>query len=202
GLAGGLSSPPPPVPGKSFSLFIALLPFIEQDNLYKSLTLVGNGKFNGQPGADSQYINCLVTPTVPNPPGSTIVKTYLCPSDIAPQQTTYIGGSNTYLFGANTYGGNAGIRSFYTFANKDGTGGMTLDGVFFINSGVRFADITDGTSNTFAFGERLRTDPNFDQVYSGAGLIEQHSGWAWSNYLPGYDYLYGSSQPINWTFTK
>jgi prepilin-type N-terminal cleavage/methylation domain-containing protein/prepilin-type processing-associated H-X9-DG protein len=208
GLANGQNSPAPLVAGQSFSIFEALLPYIEQNNVYSQLNFVGPATVNGNPGNDSEYINCA-TATVPNPPGSTIIKTFLCPTDTAPTQTTYVGTSGVskglnYLFGANTYGGSAGIRSFYTFdssGNPSGTG-MTQDGVFYINSSVSVTTITDGTSNTIAFGERNRTDPNFDQIYTGVNVIEQHSGWAWANYYPGYDYLFGAAMPLNWTFTK
>jgi prepilin-type N-terminal cleavage/methylation domain-containing protein/prepilin-type processing-associated H-X9-DG protein len=202
-LANGLSSPPPLVSGQSFSLFQALLPYLEQNNVYTQLNFAGPGKVNGNLGNDSQYINCD-TSTNPAPIGSTIIKTFLCPSDTAPTQTTYVSGGKTYLFGANTYGGSAGIRSFYTFDSKSdpaGTG-MTQDGMFYINSSVTMTTVTDGTSNTIAFGERNRTDPNFDLIYTGGGVIEQHSGWAWANYYPGYDYLYGAAMPLNWTLTK
>jgi prepilin-type N-terminal cleavage/methylation domain-containing protein/prepilin-type processing-associated H-X9-DG protein len=202
-LANGLSSPPPLVSGQSFSLFEALLPYLEQNNVYTQLNFFGTAKVNGNVGNDSQYINCDTTSN-PAPIGSTIIKTFLCPSDTAPNQTTYVSGGKTYLFGANTYGGSAGIRSFYTFDSKSdpaGTG-MTQDGMFYINSSVTMTAVTDGTSNTIAFGERNRTDPNFDVIYPGGGLIEQHSGWCWANYYPGYDYLYGAAMPLNWTLTK
>ncbi len=141
-LSGGQSSPPPLVAGQSFSLFEALLPYIEQNNVYSQLNFVGPISVNGNTGNDSEYVNCA-TATNPSPVGSTIIKTFLCPSDTAPTQTTYVGTSGvdkglTYLFGANTYGGCAGIRSFYTFdtsSNPTGTG-MTQDGIFYINSSV------------------------------------------------------------------
>jgi prepilin-type N-terminal cleavage/methylation domain-containing protein/prepilin-type processing-associated H-X9-DG protein len=168
------SSPPPPSPGKMYSLLEALLPYIEQDNLYKALDLTKD-----------QYYNA----NGPNSPANTIVKTYLCPSDPAPTQITYTTRGVTYYFGANSYGGNAGIVSFYT-------DNMTRDGLFFINSSVTIPSISDGTSNTLMFGERNRIDPTYDRIYGGS--FGQRSGWAWSNTLPGFDYLFGSIQPINW----
>jgi prepilin-type N-terminal cleavage/methylation domain-containing protein len=205
-------SPPAVTPGQSYSLFIALLPYVEQDNVNARLnlsvpagstTIPASVSATGAavPGNNSQYYNASTDPArqpIQPPPASVIIKTFLCPSDTAPQQTTYTssscGATGTCVFGANTYGGSAGIISFYYDA-------MTQDGVFFINSTVKIADISDGTSNTIAFGERNRTDPVFDQVYPGvANSIEQHSGWAWSNYFPGYDYLYGAAMPLNWKF--
>ena len=176
GTASGKSALPP-LPGY-ISLFEAHLPYIEQNNLYSQLNLTAN-----------QYSN-VGSPTAP---GNTVVKTFLCPSDTGPKQIVYVSGAFTDYFGANTYGGNAGINSFYTSS-------MDETGIFFINSSVNIASITDGTSNTIMFGERNRIDPTYDVIYGGgvSGSFAQKSGWAWTNNLPGYDYLYGSIQPINW----
>jgi prepilin-type N-terminal cleavage/methylation domain-containing protein/prepilin-type processing-associated H-X9-DG protein len=203
GLAGGAQSPPAVVAGKSFSLFEALLPYVEQGNVYNRMNFVGpNSQTVGgvkYSGYDSQYWvdattqigNCYN----PTDPGAQIIKTFLCPSDTGPQQTTYTAsGGHTFYFGANTYGGCAGVRSFYV-------SDMRQDGIFFINSSVRFADVTDGTSSTILFGERYRHDPNLNTIY-GADFMEQHSGWAWANALGGYDYLYGAAEPLNWNLTR
>jgi prepilin-type N-terminal cleavage/methylation domain-containing protein/prepilin-type processing-associated H-X9-DG protein len=173
------TAPPAPSPGQYYSVLEALLPYMEQDNLYKQLNLFSN-----------QYANALGDGS----PASAIVKTFICPSDPAPNKVTYTTGSNTYYFGATSYGGNAGIRSFYTDS-------MTRDGVFYINSSVSINAISDGTSNTFLFGERNRLDPVYDAIYGKgvAGAFGQRSGWAWSNSLGGFDYLFGAVRPINWT---
>jgi prepilin-type N-terminal cleavage/methylation domain-containing protein/prepilin-type processing-associated H-X9-DG protein len=165
-------APAPVVQNMSFSIFEALLPYIEQDNIYKALNLAGN---------NSQYNNCLGVNSV----GATVIKTFLCPSDQGPPQTTY----SKWTFGANTYGACAGIRSFYF--NQ-----MTQDGIFYINSSVGFADIYDGSSNTLMFGERARIDA-IHTALDGTPF-EQRSGWAWANNLGGFDYLLSAAVPINW----
>jgi prepilin-type N-terminal cleavage/methylation domain-containing protein/prepilin-type processing-associated H-X9-DG protein len=178
-------SPAASNPAINAGVFEYLLPFVEQEPLYRSLNLAP------RPGAmwgDSQYTNCNGT----NSPGATVVKTYLCPSDRGPTQTTYVSSGITYTFGANSYVANAGVFGFYT-------GQMDQTGVFYINSSVRIADITDGTSSTFLFGERNRIDFNLNAISSyGPNFMEQHSGWAWANQLPGFDYLGGAAGPINW----
>lgn len=211
-----ITTPNSPAPGQSFSLFMALLPYIEQDNTVPLLTRVGTFTVfaSGNPhsvtgaavlGNDSEYINASTDPakqSLQPPPAAQIIKTFLCPSDTAPAQTTYLskncGANGTCIFGANTYGGSAGINSFYSDS-------MTQDGIFYINSTIRISDITDGTSNTIAFGERNRHDKLINAIYGTTAqpdFMEQHSGWAWANYFPGYDYLYGASQPLNWDLTK
>jgi prepilin-type N-terminal cleavage/methylation domain-containing protein/prepilin-type processing-associated H-X9-DG protein len=189
-------TPNPLAPGQSFSLYTALLPFIEQNNIAQVLNNVGKASLSksitvsgkDELGNDSQYNNC----NGPNSPGATVIKTFLCPSDNGIQQTTWVSNQVTYYFGANTYGGNAGIVSFYFDA-------MTQDGIFFINSAVGIGDITDGTSNTFLFGERNRIDATYLPLAQTSSL-ENRSGWAWANQLGGFDYLYAATRtrPINW----
>jgi prepilin-type N-terminal cleavage/methylation domain-containing protein/prepilin-type processing-associated H-X9-DG protein len=172
-VASGYSAQPV-YPGLNESLLEFLLPYVEQAPLYRQLNFSVN-----------QYGNCLG----PNSLGATIVPVYLCPSDIGPTQTTYVTGGKTYYFGANSYGGNPGVYGFYT-------GSMDQTGLFYINSQVRISGVTDGTSNTFMFGERKRNDLTYDLIYGGS--FGQRSGWAWANNLPGFDYLFGAAAQINW----
>jgi prepilin-type processing-associated H-X9-DG protein len=56
-----------------------------------------------------------------------------------------------------SYGGNGGTRSYpKTQAARDG--------MFFQDSKIRLADVMDGTSNTFLFGERSYNDPEFELI--------------------------------------
>ncbi|MFO0927391.1 MAG: DUF1559 domain-containing protein [Gemmataceae bacterium] len=161
----------PPLPGQFVSWPMALLPFIEQDNLRKTLNT-----------ANSQYANC----DGPTAPGAQVIRILLCPSDpIRSTVTTYVRGGTTYYFGMTSYGGNNGTRSWYVDVN------YSVDGVFHINSSVRVVDLFDGTSNTLLFGERYHRDPVYTDI-DGLG------GWAWANYLAGQDYLFSSRVPINY----
>jgi prepilin-type N-terminal cleavage/methylation domain-containing protein/prepilin-type processing-associated H-X9-DG protein len=180
--------PPAPVLGKTFSFLEAILPEIEGGNIYNKLNFQApnNSSTNGK--WDSQYNvgNCDVA----GAPGSTIIKTFLCPSDPGITQTTFTANGGTiYTFGANSYGGCAGTVAFFTNS-------MTCDGIFFINSKVKLTDITDGTSNTIMLGERMRLDPTYNTV-SGKDF-QNNSGWAWANSNAGFDYLFGTEVPINW----
>ncbi len=173
-VGGGKKSAGPVYAGKFESLFEFLLPYIEQDNLYHQLNF-----------AVDQYGNSAG----PTTPAATIIPTLLCPADPGSQQTTFVTGGVTHFFGANSYGGNPGVYGFFTTT-------MDQTGIFYINSSVKIASITDGTSNTLMFGERNRVDPIYQQVYGTP--IDVRSGWAWTNTLPGFDYLFGAAEPINW----
>jgi prepilin-type N-terminal cleavage/methylation domain-containing protein/prepilin-type processing-associated H-X9-DG protein len=115
----------------SFSVQARLLPFVEQDNVYKTIN------FNDLDTAPENLVSYGAT-----------VKTFLCPSDpgisIVPPNT-----------GATSYRANEGSSMFY------GVPGYSLppnvpqpNGPFFINQTFKIADITDGTSNTAAFSEK------------------------------------------------
>jgi prepilin-type N-terminal cleavage/methylation domain-containing protein/prepilin-type processing-associated H-X9-DG protein len=163
----------PPDGNRFISLFEALLPYIEQDNLLKDLNL-----------SQREYANCLG----PNSVGGQVIKILICPSDpIKDRVSTYTTGGQTYYFGMNSYGGNGGTRSWFI-------SDMTTDGVFWINSKVKLNVMTqqDGTSNTFMFGERWHWDP----VYTN---IESLGGWAWANYQASQDYLFSTAVPVNYT---
>src|SRR5688572_5635788 len=131
------------------SLFVELLPHVEQDPLYRQWDFVTvNNNYGG---------------AVPR--AGVVISVYLCPS-----QTLQHGGSTPAL---TTYGGNGGTRTYPGSR-------ATADGVFHSTgpsseptanqTAVRFLDVTDGTSNTIFFGERVVGDAALDS-YLGAQAL-------------------------------
>jgi prepilin-type processing-associated H-X9-DG protein len=121
-------------PGWSWGAFI--LPYLEQDNLYRQLNFE-------QPVQNSPAIR-------------TVVKVYLCPSDLTPQGAFPVpdGFGNTVCSAAPTsYAACVG-------GDESGTTDPTGRGVFYRNSRTRMTDITDGTSNTILVGERAWSNAN------------------------------------------
>jgi prepilin-type N-terminal cleavage/methylation domain-containing protein/prepilin-type processing-associated H-X9-DG protein len=110
-----------------------LLPFVEQDNLYRTIDLSKD-----------------IAHTANAAPRVQPIPVYFCPSDSPPQPT----------FTVRDAGGTAVCD--VAFANYVGVGGTfevsnfpdTNTGVLLRNKGFRVTDITDGSSNTIFVGER------------------------------------------------
>lgn len=105
-----------------------LLPFLEQQNLYK------------------QY--SLSLPVSNSLAAATVVNTFLCPSDITP--------STAFAVTDNSWGTvcMAPPSSYAACCGSGRTTAATGNGVFYRNSQTRLSDITDGTSNTLFIEER------------------------------------------------
>jgi prepilin-type processing-associated H-X9-DG protein len=168
-----LSDPP-----KFTNVMVEHLPFIEQDNLQARWNFTNLAANRGPDGStSSQVVNIFICPTSP----------------IATQPKATVSGN---VYGLNSYGGVAGRNSFRAFNGSAFQ--ITRDGMFYINSRVRFGGIIDGSSNTAMWGERLHRDRNFDRMYTNFPIIGW-SGWAWVDQPNAVgDYLVGATQPINW----
>ena len=113
------------------SLFVELLPYIEQNPLYQQWDFTNvSTNYSGTPSR-----------------AGTVISVYVCPSHPLiqiPQSAL------------TTYGGNGGTKVYpASRATLDGmfhtTGNMSEPGTN--QTGVRLTDVTDGTSNTILFGE-------------------------------------------------
>lgn len=131
----------------NFSIQALLLPYVEQDNLRNLLTFDVSLTVGCCPGdLRSQFVT----------PAKTMLSIFRCPSDGSP---------DTFVSRSGTIGGATGQDFTYAGTNYHvniGTAVGTLydarlptDGIAWSNSTVRISDITDGTSNTAAFGESL-----------------------------------------------
>ena len=125
------------------SLFVELLPFIEQSPLYDQWDFA-NPLTNG------------------NGRAATVIKAYVCPSHGNAEGLVTVGSGQYAL---STYGGNGGTWTFPTSV-------ATCDGIFLITGPqskpkanqipIEISDITDGLSNTILLGERIVGDTALD----------------------------------------
>ena len=138
-----------------FGWQVAILPFIEQDSLYQLINP------NGQPGVlGEQPIRDVFYPGVPSPHpgGNTRVSTYRCPSsalpDIVPATFTIPGDTISRAMRPATI-----LAVGYATTDYKAAGGSCFGDFGMMhalkenNATLKFADVTDGLSNTLAFGE-------------------------------------------------
>lgn len=115
--------------GSQFSVLAQLLPFIEQSNVYNRIDL----RVPVQDAANAAARD-------------TIIGTFTCPSESRANPMPSLGAPTNYV-------SNTGSMPFFVIP------GQTLfSGVFYVNTTLRFADLTDGTSQTAMFSERLMAD--------------------------------------------
>ena len=170
-----------PDPNLWYGWPIALLPYIEQNNVYNLLNLTG------QPSPGEQYLNA----NGPTSPAATIIPTFLCPADVVPPTVNFTSSKVVYTFGMTSYGGNAGTVSWFYQSDGPGFPGATFDGVLYYNSQTKVTALSNGTSGTILFGERNHTDPNFP-------ALATFGWWASANFDSPEDLLLSAANVINW----
>jgi prepilin-type N-terminal cleavage/methylation domain-containing protein/prepilin-type processing-associated H-X9-DG protein len=124
-----------------------LLPYVEQENLYRQLNVAENTR-PGVPGVDPIGIESLQPGQLPNNLGQLRLSIFRCPSDTGGDINT-----SRSNFGLSNYRAVAGPTTYPGILfNQD------FGGVFYQNSKTRITDITDGSSQTLAIGE-CKFDP-------------------------------------------
>jgi prepilin-type N-terminal cleavage/methylation domain-containing protein/prepilin-type processing-associated H-X9-DG protein len=128
--------------------FFWMLPFIEQDNEYKACydPIFNDGGNGNEPGYTA-WTTANTNPAVPNA-SIYAVKVYTCPSDasIPPDGHTVVsGGLWDQDFSLTSYAANGQV-----FCQCNGIGQA-----IHWQGKTRIADITDGTSNTILYAEKI-----------------------------------------------
>ncbi|MHC5540525.1 DUF1559 family PulG-like putative transporter [Singulisphaera rosea] len=176
---GSFLMPPPGNPGGTVcsgghehSIFVALLPFCEQANVYNSMNF--SIHFQNIQNSTGQIAG---------------MPALWCPSDGLVSQLNF----SCFTWGErmSSYHGNSGTWfSPGRYADPNctsynfGTQKSQANGMFFFYSNVKIADVTDGTSNTMALGEYAWGKTN-------------NGGWGWWNSGNYCDSMFTSSYPMN-----
>jgi prepilin-type processing-associated H-X9-DG protein len=143
-----------------------------------------------------------------------------CPSDATIAQQTILPNSDFFsvpsgrsaLMQYSSYGGNSGLWDYLpypqTYDCMEGGAAYaqmigSMNGLFYMDSSIRLADIIDGASNTFLLGERARGILANKPISQGGGM-GTGSDWAeWHWWTSGNygDTMFNTLYPIN-TFKK
>jgi len=161
---------------------VALLPYMEQENLYRQFNLSGtfaiNRQFLTDPSTDALNKVAQVTP----------MPAFQCPSDprmAGSPLTSYLGVAG----GGPTTGCPCVSTNTSNFI-------LWTNGAFFVNSVVKLTDISDGTSNTYLVGES-----KYQVADLVGGTTEKRGLWSGGVYLnSGWRYyanLAAAVEPIN-----
>jgi len=123
---------------------VMLLPYVEQGPLYNSMNFANTGS------AASPGVGPNVTAFI------TTINSYQCPSDQDRLTGTISFNGSNQLFGHQNYSGNSGNapESFYD-NNRHGAANGVMFGVN-VGKSVGIRDVTDGTSNTVAWSEKVK----------------------------------------------
>jgi prepilin-type processing-associated H-X9-DG protein len=161
-------------PLKRFNWTIAVMPYIEQGNIEKLWNYL-SASFNNNVG--------------PSGGATTVswrkVTTFLCPSNPYGNDGVDDQSDAPNAWALTSYGANAGRRN-YRRADQ------TNDGPFIHNLRRKFADITDGTSNTVFLGERYTRDKVFESTGDNLDF------WGWYAFGAEGDVLLSAAERINW----
>ena len=127
----------PGVMGNGYSIHVFLLPYLELENLHRSMNLAA-------PASDPSNDFARAT----------VIPIFQCPADYMNQIPDIWGGTN--------YRANNGVNILNSWGNSDpGNVNISMappNGPFFTNSKFKFADIVDGLSQTAAFSEHIKGD--------------------------------------------
>lgn len=179
--------PPGGVDANWLAWSVFVLPYIDQAPLYNKFSFV-RGSYTS-PSAGKQDL------------GLTRIAAYLCPSgsmekSLDPSRSNDY--SMHYIGIAGPKGTNplTSVAYVQAAAGKD-RGGMSTQGILYIDSKIPFRSITDGLSNTFALGESSWNDKTaYRNWIRGGAYVNSPSG---STYItdPGMDCCKNVAKPIN-----
>ena len=161
--------------GPYVGVMVYLLPYIEQENLFRQLQLPvlnddGGPGYAGGSNNFAQYNPANpASPIYPNPVNYSLAKTkikmFQCPSfPLGEGRNSVTGGLHLIVVGTSIYTGfysenYVGVEQFQPFSLTNylgvaGSGqGTAYEGIYVNRSKTTIVGITDGTSNTLAFGE-------------------------------------------------
>lgn len=144
---------------------VLLLPYIEQNALFNTYdeNAPSGYPYNGLSDSATNYVGGVYPNAANIALARTKVPTYSCPSESSKAEMP----SGSPLHYSVTTSGSGGVKTNYDFVVNSGsrivcnyweTLSPTSRYMFGENSNMKFTDVTDGTSNTFAMAEMVFTN--------------------------------------------
>ena len=162
-----------------------LLPYLDQGNIYTVLDVGVGHPPSTQVGSNSGPVDPVKLAAAATP-----LSVFRCPSDIGPNVWVSLDGSDdaTFLDGVALSNYIANHRATGACRKDTGQGDPCSDwgddpnrGIFGEHTSTRIRDITDGTSNTIDFGERVYIYPGapsapvYAATWAGIGRTDKHT---------------------------
>ncbi len=147
----------------NFSVFVFLTQFMEQQAIYNSINF---NLSNYEPDNATIAGVSIASLHCPSDPWNPTVISFATPNSSFVEHVAALPKGITWMQQFTSYGGNQGTFPG-TWQQSFGQAEFAqYNGVIYNDSAVRISGITDGTSNTFLFGERAQTlfarnDPSF-----------------------------------------
>jgi prepilin-type processing-associated H-X9-DG protein len=232
----------PPYGGPYVGVLAYLLPYVEQDNVYRQIsaqiwdrnTTVGAWAYNTPPFDFNSGVNSSqVNGTGYIRAADAKIKTYLCPSDSADTTDVLLGiidGAGfyvpstshvwvDYVLDVHNFGHEMGRTNYVGcgggYGKVDGSDSANatwanFKGIYYMSSWTKIGEITDGTSNTIAFGEYVgvHNGTYAKQGYPGGSrefvISWMGAGWLVSKWglAPVYDPTGSSSSGSDYTWRQ
>jgi prepilin-type processing-associated H-X9-DG protein len=179
---------------ENFSVFVRMLPFMEQSQIYNAVNFNLTSSNNENITISGIQLNALTCPSDSNLAPIVIATTTPMTSfnQIFPTPPgTWMQYFSSYAGCTGTFG-SGGFITYYDTTMAAGCSSQKTDynGVIYNDSATKIAEITDGTSNTIMFGEHCHANLFIYDATYGASDNSWNSG-RW------YDTLFATMYPPN-----
>lgn len=182
---------------ENFSCFARMLPFFEQAPMYNAINFTSSSSAGAENlTVGGVQINSLICPSDTQNQTMQLPATQVSASGVVPGwsfniiPTLFPATTTGFSQAFTSYAGNAGTFTFGFSNLMPSTILANFNGVIYNDSTVKIASVTDGTSNTFMFGEHSKGHLYLlDPGYAISDNCWNSGRW--------YDTLFATLYPVN-----